>query len=124
MIIALSIMVVCILLFWVGEYFLGKRSSGANARISFKLFKRMHQLFPDKWILYSEYVNFYYEFINNENLDLPITREFRGYFGFFDLPKYWIYQSLYNRKLRKEREVKDYTEMLAAFNEMEKRIQK
>lgn len=125
MIIALILIFLLILLFWLGEYTAGRRWSGSNSKISFKLFKTMHQMFPDKWELGPEYVVFQYDYTAKADSRVILsTHEFRGYFGFFDLPKYWIYQNMYNSKIRKERELKDYTEMLAAFNEMEKRIQK
>lgn len=116
MIIFLFIVAV-LLLFWFGEYIEGRYISGCNARISFKLFKHMHQKFPDKWCLYSEYVTFYYEDPQNA------MKKFCGYFGFCDLPQYWIYQFNYASKIKRQQALKDYMNVLRAFDDLEKRIQ-
>ena len=124
MIISLSIVAALLLLFWFGEYMQGRYGSGCNARISFKLFKHMHQKFPGKWCLYSEYVAFYYEDPRNATYkECHPTKEFRGYFGFLDLPRYWLYQSNYTSEIKRQRELKDYTDVLRAFDDLEKRIQ-
>ena len=123
MLLALAIIFAIILVFWIGGYLDGRFGSGCNAMISFKLFKQMHRNFPQKWKLDCNYASFYYESPKDATYhELYPTKEFRGYFSFFDLPKYWYYSCQYNHQIRSEREDKDYAEVVKAFSDLENKI--
>lgn len=125
MFLALAIIFSIILVIWGGSYLEGKYGSGCNAQISFRLFRQMHQNYPQKWKLDSNFASFYYESPKDATYtELYPTKEFRGYFGFWDLPKYWYYASEYNRDLRKKREDQDYADVIQAFSDLEKKVKK
>lgn len=116
--------VLVILVFWIGGYCDGRLTSSANAKISYKLFKRMHKQFPEKWKLDINYVSFYYEIPkdSDEYTKLNPSKEFRGYFGPIDLIRYWFYCADYNRALNEERAARDYADVIKAFEELEKKV--
>ena len=100
-------------------YYNGKYGSGCNARISFELFKKMYERFPDKWYLYDEYVEFYYETESTSHFVSP-TKSFRGYFSPIDLIKYTLYKRDVDIHKRKEREEKDYSDVAREFEKLER----
>lgn len=125
MFLALAIIFSIILVIWGGSYLEGKYESGCNAQISFRLFRQMHRNYPEKWKLDSNFASFYYESPKDATYtELYPTKEFRGYFSFWDLPKYWYYASEYNRDLRKKRENQDYADVIQAFSDLEKKVEK
>lgn len=104
-------------------YYNGKNCSGCNAKISFELFKKMYERFPNKWYLYDEYVEFYYETDSSSHF-ISSTKSFRGYFGPIDLLKYSLYKRDDDIRKRKEREEKDYSDVIREFEKLETIITK
>lgn len=100
-------------------YYNGKYGSGCNARISFELFKKMYERFPDKWYLHDEYVEFYYETESTSHF-MSSTKSFRGYFSPIDLLKYSLYKHEDDIRKKKEREEKDYSDVIKEFEKLER----
>lgn len=116
--------VIVILIAWLGNYVDARFWSGANAKISFKLFRQMHMKYPEKWVLNGNYVSFYYEIPKDspEYTELYPSKEFRGYFGPFNLLRYWYYRNEYERSLKEERAARDYADVIKAFEVLEKKV--
>ena len=100
-------------------YYNGKNCSGCNAKISFELFRKMYERFPEKWELHNEYVEFYYE-TDSESHFTFLTKSFRGYFSPIDLLKYSLYKHEDDIRKKKEREEKDYSDVVREFEKLER----
>ena len=111
--------IVCVLV----NYHEGKNESACDARISFELFRKMYEKFPDKWTLYDNFVEFYYETTTYGHIEVP-ARSFRGYFSIPDLLRYTLYKHDDDICKRKEREEKDYSDVVREFERLEKNIDK
>ena len=113
------IVFVAVLICIAATYYNGKYGSGCNARISFELFKKMYERFPDKWYLHDEYVEFYYETDTTSHF-VSSTKAFRGYFSIPDLLRYTLYKHDDDIRKRKEREEKDYSDVVREFERLER----
>lgn len=101
------------------NYYDGKNESGCNARISFELFRKMYEKFPDKWYLHDNFVEFYYETTKYGHIEAP-ARSFRGYFSIPDLLRYTLYKREDDIQKRKEREAENYNDIIKEFERLER----
>ena len=116
-VIYLIMIFVIILILWFGSYIEGRYYSGCNGPISFRLFEKMYGRFPDKWVLHSEYVCFYYDDPNSY-----ILKEYRAYFSPTDLIQYWLYKYNDEYVTKRSRKKQDFEDVSVAFAKLEERI--